>query len=212
MQDKKGSINPKEIIEQGYIQVAYDYARLEGSRKWPRMTWLKKLLNCLEPGSSILDLGCGSGDPADIEIAKKHMVTGVDISQTQINLALQKVPGGHFIHGDVETMNFPSASFDAIVSFYAIEHIPREKHKDVLGRIHRWLKAGGFLLLSMEAGEYDNVIGNWLGVPMFISAYSPEIMKRLVISEGFELLETAIETQIEGNIEIPYHWIFAQKP
>jgi ubiquinone/menaquinone biosynthesis C-methylase UbiE len=212
MHDEKGPVNPKKIVEQGYDQVAYDYASLEGKTKWPRMLWLKKLLSRLEPGSSILDLGCGSGDPADIEIAKKHKVTGVDISQAQISLALQKVPSGHFIHGDAETINFLPASFDAVISFYTLEHIPREKHRSVLGHIYQWLKAGGFLLVSMEAGEYDDEIGNWLGVPMFISAYSPEIMKRLVIGEGFELLETAVETQVEGKVEIPYHWIFARKP
>jgi ubiquinone/menaquinone biosynthesis C-methylase UbiE len=212
MYDEKGSINPKRIVEKGYDQVAYDYTHLEGKKKWPRMQWLKKLLKHMEPGSSILDLGCGSGDPADIEIAKKHHVTGVDISQAQINLAHQNVPCGCFIHGDAETINFPPASFDAVVSFYTLEHIPRDKHQKVLGHIYKWLKGGGYLLLSMEAGEYDNEIGNWLGVPMFISCFTPEIMKQLIISKGFHLVETAIETQLEGKADIPYHWIFARKP
>lgn len=36
--------------------------------------WLNKVLKHLKPGSSVLDLGCGSGDPADIEISKKKQV------------------------------------------------------------------------------------------------------------------------------------------
>jgi len=212
MSTTKRSINPGKMVEQGYDQVADAYAHLEGVEKWPRMRWLKKLLSRLEPGSSVLDLGCGSGDPADIEIARSHKITGVDISQAQIDLARQNVPAGRFIHSDAETIKFPPASFDAVVSFYTLEHIPREKHRLVLRRIYRWLKAGGFLLLSMEAGEYDNETGTWLGVPMFISCYSPEIMRQLITSEGFELLETAIETQREGKVEVPYHWIIARKP
>jgi ubiquinone/menaquinone biosynthesis C-methylase UbiE len=212
MNNAKNSIDPKKVVEQGYDQVAYSYACLEGEIKWPRMQWLKKLLNRLEPGSSVLDLGCGSGDPADVEITKKHKVTGVDISQTQINLARQKVPDGHFIHGDAGSVDFPSASFDAVISFYTLEHIPREEHGSVLGHIYQWLKAGGFLLISMEAGDYNDVMGDWLGVPMFISCFNPVMMKQLVVHEGFEVLETAIETQMEGKIEIPYHWILARKP
>ncbi len=211
MKNNPDSYDPKRMVELGYDKVARDYAQLEGEIEWPRMQWLKKLLNCLKPGSSILDLGCGSGDPADIEIAKKHKVTGVDISQAQINLARQNIPTGSFIRGDAGSVDFPSASFDAVISFYTLEHIPREEHDGVLRHIHQWLKAGGFLLISMEAGEYDDVIGEWLGVPMFISSFEPEIMKQLVINEGFDLLETAIETQIEGKIEIPYHWILARK-
>jgi len=180
MNNVKGSINPKKVVEKGYDQVASDYARLEGEIKWPRMQWLKKLLNRLESGASVLDLGCGSGDPADIEISKKHKVTGVDISQTQIKLARQKVPNGHFIHGDAGFVDFLSASFDAVISFYTLEHIPREEHGSILKHIYQWLKTGGFLLISMEAGDYDDVMGHWLGVPMFISCYNPELMKQLV--------------------------------
>lgn len=112
-------------------------------------------MNRLEPGSSILDLGCGSGDPADVEISKEHQVAGIDISQTQINLARQNVPTGHFLHGDASTAEIPPSSFDAVVSFYTLEHIPREEHKTVLRRICKWLRVGGLLLISTEAGNYD---------------------------------------------------------
>jgi ubiquinone/menaquinone biosynthesis C-methylase UbiE len=203
--------DPKQVVERSYDQVAHEYARLEGESEWPRMRWLRKLLDRLEPGSSVLDLGCGSGEPADVEISKVHQVTGVDISQTQIALARQNVPTGHFIHGDAGSAEFPPSSFDAVVSFYTLEHIPREEHKTVLRRICKWLRVGGLLLISMEAGDYDDVMGEWLGVPMFISSYDPETMKQMVNQVGFELLETAIETQLEGGKDIPFLWVLAQK-
>jgi ubiquinone/menaquinone biosynthesis C-methylase UbiE len=205
------SQDPKRVVEQGYDRVAHDYARLEGETEWPRMRWLRRLLDRLQPGSSVLDLGCGSGDPADVEIARKHRVTGVDISQTQIDLARQNVPTGYFLHGDAASVELPSASFDAVISFYTLEHLPRREHETVLRRIYHWLRAGGLLLISMEAGEYDDVMGKWLGVPMFISCFDPETMKRLVDEAGFELLETAVETQVEGGHEVPYLWLFARK-
>jgi hypothetical protein len=67
------------------------------------------------------------------------------------------------------------------------------------------------MLLSIEAGEYDDVMGEWLGVPMFLSCFDPETMRRLVITAGFELLETAIETQVEHSTAIPYLWVLAHK-
>jgi ubiquinone/menaquinone biosynthesis C-methylase UbiE len=201
----------KQMIERGYDKVAHEYACLEGEIKWPRMRWLNKLLNRLEPGSSVLDLGCGSGDPADIEISMEHKVTGVDISQTQINLARQNVPTGNFIHGDAGSMEFPVASFDAVVSFYSMDLIPREEHETILRRIYQWLRVGGYLLISIEAGDYDNVKGQWLGVPMFISCFDPERMKQMVKEVGFELLETDIETQVEQRKDIPYLWLLGLK-
>jgi ubiquinone/menaquinone biosynthesis C-methylase UbiE len=140
MNSGSGVDDPKRLVEQGYDKVAHDYARLEGETEWPRMRWLRKMLSKLEPDSPVLDLGCGSGDPADVEIARAHKVTGVDISQTQINLACQNVPAGHFIHGDAGSVEFPAAAFDAVISFYTLEHIPREEHETILRRIHHWLR------------------------------------------------------------------------
>jgi SAM-dependent methyltransferase len=211
MNDISGSQEPKGLVERGYDRVAHAYARLEGETAWPRMRWLQKVLDRLEPGSAVLDLGCGSGDPADVEISKAHKVTGVDISQVQIDLARQNVPTGHFIHGDAGSVAFPAASFDAVVSFYTLEHIPRKEHGTILRRIHRWLRAGGLLLVSMEAGDFDDAVGEWLGVPMFFSSFDAETVKQMVAEAGFDPLETAIEAQVEQDQEVPFLWVFARK-
>lgn len=211
MNDVMQSSNPKQVVEQGYDQVAHDYARLERETEWPRMRWLKKVLKQLSPNSSVLDLGCGSGIPADIEISKEHQITGVDISRMQISMARQNVPKGTFLHEDAGSIEFAASSFDAVVSFYTLEHIPREEHETILRRIHQWLRPSGLLLISMEAGDYEGFFGEWLGVPMFMSCFDPETMKQLVDRVGFELLETAIETQVEQGRPIPYHWLLACK-
>ena len=203
---------PKTIVEDGYDQVAEAYAGLESDRRWPRMEWLQKVLVKLDPGSAVLDLGCGSGDPADIEIAKRHhKVTGVDISRVQVDLARKNVPEGRFIHGDLASLDFPAGSFDAVMSFYTLEHLPREQHGQILERIHDWLRPGGLLLFSHEAGEMNDVTGEWLGVPLFFRSFEPQTMTGLVRKAGFEVLETDIERQLEQDREVPYLWILARK-
>jgi|GEM_PF-209835 len=211
MNRASGARDPKRIVEQGYDRVAPAYSRLEGKAAWPRMRWLGKLLDRLAPGSAVLDLGCGSGDPADIEIAKAHQITGVDISQAQIDFARRNVLAGNFLHADAGEVQFPAASFDAVVSFYSLEHIPRQEHETLLHRIYGWLRPGGFLLLSMEAGDIEEIVADWLGVPMFMSCFDPDTMKRLVVGAGFELVETAIETQVEQGHDVPYLWLLACK-
>ena len=215
MKSASGSYDPKQVVARGYDRAAHDYARLEGEKEWPRMRWLRKLLNRLEPDSSVLDLGCGSGDPADVEISKDHKVTGVDISQTQINLARQNVPAGYFLHEDVGSVEFSAASFDAVTAFYTLDCIPREEHETIIRRIYHWLRPEGLLLISIEAADYDNVRGEWLGVPMFFSSFDPQTMIRLVHEAGFELLETAIESQVEmypsQSRDVPFLWLLARK-
>jgi cyclopropane fatty-acyl-phospholipid synthase-like methyltransferase len=124
-------------------QVADAYAQLAHAAPWPRMRWLEKLLAVLPSSAAVLDLGCGSGDPAAIALARQHHVTGVDISAAQIIKARQNVPRGTFLHADLGSVTFSPGSFDAVVSFYTLEHLPREEHAAIFGRIATWLKPGG---------------------------------------------------------------------
>ena len=203
--------DPKRVVERGYDQVADAYARLESETIWPRMRWLGKLLDALQPGASILDLGCGSGDPADVVIAQQHQVTGVDISHAQITRARQNVPTGRFLHADLGSVTFPPAAFDAVISFYTLEHLPREEHATILGRISDWLKPGGFLLIGTEANETAGVIGTWLGVPMYFSSFDSDTVIRMIRETGLAVRETANETQVEQGHAVTYLWVLAQK-
>lgn len=173
------------------------------------MQWLQKLLARLPDESSVLDIGCGSGLPADSLIAAKHTITGVDVSATQVALARSNVPTGRFVHGDVRDLHFNENQFDAVVSFYTFDHIPRSQHASVLSRIHSWLRPGGFLLLSIEAADIDDVTDEWLGQPMFFSIYPPDVTCSIVTTEGFSIIESDVQDQIEGTTRIPYLWILA---
>ena len=201
----------KGIVEKGYDKVAATYSRLEGKNQWPRMRWLRKVLTRLEPGSSVLDLGCGSGDPADVEIAKLHQVTGVDISKAQIGLARRNVPQGKFINEDLGSLDFPEGFFDAVVSFYALEHLPREQHGQILKRIHDWLKPGGLLLFSYEKGNRSDETVEWLGAPMFFSLFDPQTITGLVKDADFEIIESAVESQLEQDRAVHYLWTLARR-
>lgn len=59
--------------------------------------------------------------------------------------------------------------------------------------------------------ELEGVVGEWLGVPMFFSSFDAETLIRMIKAAGFDLLESAIETQREGSIDIPYLWVLAQR-
>jgi hypothetical protein len=72
--------------------------------------------------------------------------------------------------------------------------------------------AGGLLLIGTVAADVDEAVSEWLGVPMYFSSFDSETVKRWVDEVGFEIVETAIETQVEQGKEIPYLWLLARKP
>jgi 2-polyprenyl-3-methyl-5-hydroxy-6-metoxy-1,4-benzoquinol methylase len=81
----------------------------------------------------VLDLGCGSGVPIARSLADAgYRVTGIDISEVQVRRARERVPQADFIQVDATAAFFDDASFDAVVSLYALIHIPLAEQPPLL--------------------------------------------------------------------------------
>jgi cyclopropane fatty-acyl-phospholipid synthase-like methyltransferase len=204
--------DPGEIVRAGYDRVAARYRALEhDSAQWPRAEWIEKLTSGLRPGATVLDLGCAAGVPVAAELAKRYRVTGVDISPEHIRQAAGNVPDAEFICGDARAVSFPAGSFDAIISLYTFDHIPRDEHRGLLERLRNWLQPGGLLLLSIEDSDQPGIVVPWLGADMYFSMFGADATRQLVRETGFSIEETAIGTQTEGQTDISYTWILARK-
>ena len=90
--------------------------------------WLGDVRDRAPAGSDLLDLGCGNGIPAAKWLSDNGFrVTGVDLSDTMVERARELVPAATFLRGDVtsvDKVDFDAASFDAVVSFYTLIHLP----------------------------------------------------------------------------------------
>jgi ubiquinone/menaquinone biosynthesis C-methylase UbiE len=130
------TVDPSEIVQAGYDRVAARYRALEhDSARWPRAEWIEALTKGLRPGAAVLDLGCAAGVPVAAELASRYRVTGVDISPEHIQQATRNVPDAEFVCSDALTVTFPAGHFDAIISLYTFDHIPRDKHRTLLERL-----------------------------------------------------------------------------
>lgn len=103
--------------------------------------------------------------PTSKLLSSRARVTGVDLSPVQIERARLLVPDAEFICEDMSMVRFPAASFDAVVSFYAIIHVPVEEQSSLLERIAGWLKVGGSFMATLGAHAWTGTEENWLGVP-----------------------------------------------
>jgi cyclopropane fatty-acyl-phospholipid synthase-like methyltransferase len=178
-----------KLVERGYdaIAPAFNAAR---SREDTRA--LTPLLERLPERARLLDLGCGAGVPITRALAERFHVTGVDVSAEQLALARTQVPGATFMRADMAHIAFDDASFDAVVSFYAIFHLPREEHPPLLERIFAWLKPGGFFMATLA--HYDEAPyteQDFFGVEMYWSNFSLATYRQMLERCGFELLAAA---------------------
>jgi ubiquinone/menaquinone biosynthesis C-methylase UbiE len=97
-------------------------------------------------GKRVLEVGCGRGVGMEILLAlgAAH-ITGFDLDPRMVALAQQRVAKygdrARVFVGDAETINAPDASFDAVVDYGILHHIPN--WPQALREIARVLRPGG---------------------------------------------------------------------
>lgn len=155
--------DPKEVVRRGYDALSLRYDEAYGSETKYR-PWTGELCRRLPAGGRVLDLGCGSGVPVARDLtAAGCRVTGVDISDVQIRRARELVPQAEFIRADATTVDFGAESFDAVVSFYALIHIPLAEQLPLLERAAAWLRPGGWFLGTTGHRAWTGLDEDWLG-------------------------------------------------
>jgi len=101
-----------------------------------------------EKRGRILDVACGKGETT--RYLTRHyaadQISAINISEKQIERGRENVPGAHFQVMDATALQFPDASFDAVICVEAAFHFnTREKFIQEAWRV---LKPGGYLVLS----------------------------------------------------------------
>jgi len=149
------------------IEAIYSTPDVVAQRHWTRQTLR------LRPGESVLDVGSGPGFLAAemaSEVGPMGRVSGIDISQTMLEMAQEKCSGLSmaapidFQLGDATKLPFPNATFDAAVSIQVYEYVA-----DVdaaLSEARRVLKPGGRILVVDT--DWDSLV--WHGADPALTA------------------------------------------
>lgn len=109
----------------------------------------------IQPGDTVLDVGCGSGSltlAAGYRAGPKGKVYGIDASPEMIEVAQKKASDSglpvKFKVGLIEKLDFPNATFDVVISRLAIHHLPDDLKSKGFTEILRVLKPGGYVRIA----------------------------------------------------------------
>ncbi len=108
------------------------------------------LLGYLHSGQRVLDLGCGSCENA-LWMPAGCRYVGFDVSTAALAMAAEQGRPGMRLRGDGEALPIASASVDAVLSTYALEHF-HEPGRTLL-EAARIVRPGGLLLLVGSAWD-----------------------------------------------------------
>lgn len=85
--------------------------------------WLERFVALLTPGSAVLDVGCGSGEPiSKFLIDRQFDITGVDSSPTMIRLSRTKFPENDWVVADMRNLSL-KRRFHGIIAWDSFFHL-----------------------------------------------------------------------------------------
>jgi len=150
----------------------------------------------LDRRHEVLDLGCGRGFQTQVLARRCKRVVGLDVSPAQIAGArefLQGSPVAHkveFLCSRLEDAKFADQSFDRVISFCVLEHIPN-LHV-VLKEVWRILKPGGELHASVDSlGTIRDpvLIQKHQAEHHVVQYFTPSSLERQLGEAGLEVME-----------------------
>jgi SAM-dependent methyltransferase len=195
-----------EVVRRGYDALSVRY-RADDAAAGDYAPWIAELLATLEPSSRVLDLGCGCGVPVARDLAAAgHRVTGVDVSDVQVQRARQLVPDATFIRADATTMQLPPESFEAAVALYSVIHMPLTAQPAFLRAVAGWLVVDGLFLLTAGWNAWTGSEAGWLGGDATMSWSQADVAtyRRWLGEAGFEVVRE--EFVLEGTSGHSLFW------
>lgn len=144
-------------------------------------------MELLPEKASILDAGCGSGEPiARYLIEKGHVITGIDFSQALIEVAQERFPEHQWLVADMNAFNLQTI-FDGILAWHSFFHLTPDAQQETLGQFASHLKPGGILMVTVGPDEGE-VKGHVNGQPVYHASLSLEGYKAILEKLDMEVL------------------------
>lgn len=118
--------------------------------------WVTRVLRRIPPGAIVLDAPCGTGKYFPLVVAAGHRVAGVDQSAGMLAQAEGRGIAFSLERTALQDMSYEQ-DFDAVITVDAMENIPPEDWPLVLANLHRAVRPGGLMYMTVEEVRQSHI-------------------------------------------------------
>ncbi len=132
------------------------------------------------PGGLVLDAGCGPAQCGAFVEARGYQAIGLDVTPEMLEVARRRVQAP-LVRGDLRALPFADRSFDAVMAWFSLLHLPRASMPAALSGVRRVMRIGAPLVLALQGGTRDMTDGagaSWC-------EYTTTEVARLLNAAGF---------------------------
>lgn len=195
----------RDSVKRDYDMIADEYA-IEFGKLYEDLEVVEKFLDKLKPNSKILDLGGGTGKLTDLFIQKGHKAICYDFSKEMMKKAREYYPNIPYILDDMLNMeiHFEKNTFDGIIAFYSLFHIPKEDLNNVFISINNILKEDGVFCFVVQLGDGEQFIDEpylkeeGKGI-LYFNFFTKNLIEQILIDNNFEKLYELEKNEVGAN-------------
>ncbi len=153
----------------------------------------------LQPGETLLDVGCGTGGvtiPAKMRVGIRGSAAGIDPDPQMIARARRKAKRAgieiDFRVGVIESLPFPDETFDVATSSLMMHHLPEQLQVEGLAEIRRVLKPEGRILIADMTRPSNSFVKRFFTLLVHHGhgiQFGNEDLPKLMREAGFEKVE-----------------------
>jgi 2-polyprenyl-3-methyl-5-hydroxy-6-metoxy-1,4-benzoquinol methylase len=157
---------------------------LDAARLW---LTARRLRSLVPQGTSVFEIGYGSGALLRRFLDAGWSIGGVDAGQLEVGVDPEVVRRGALVQGELETLD-TRAAYDLVVGVHVLEHL-RDPAAG-LAAAYRLLRPGGVLALITPTADSSGA--RWFGAawwlledPTHLRFFSPDSARRALATAGF---------------------------
>lgn len=154
--------------------------------------WLERFCDGISGVGSVLDLGCGAGEPVQqFLIERGYELTGVDFSRSMIGLAASRFPDHSWLVQDMREIQIERC-FDGIVSWDGLFHLSQSEQRQLFNRLPDLLHEKAVLLFTIGTGDGE-VTGTVAGQTVYHASLSSDEYRSIIQDMGFTNIDIILE-------------------
>lgn len=180
-----------------------DFDSLRG-RSLAEKPWLDRFASLLPEGASILDIGCGSGEPiAGYFIGNGYDVTGIDASLPLIELCRARFPEKLWAVADMRKLAL-GRRFDGLIAWHSFFHLKAEDQRRMFAIFRQHANDGAALMFTAGPGQGE-AIGTFQESRFITQALPGKNMKACLqrTGSGFSIISSRIRIAAERRFTSP---------
>jgi SAM-dependent methyltransferase len=179
-------VSDADMIIDLYERNARNYVSDRRGVGWDESGWLDRFIAFLPQHATVLDIGCGSGEPiARYLIERGFALQGVDASPTLISVCRVRFPKQCWHVADMRTLAL-GKKFQGLLAWDSFFHLCHDDQRRMFP-IFKLHAAAGAVLMFTSGTAHGEAMGSYHGEPLYHASLAPEVYRTLLEANGFRV-------------------------